>query len=543
MPSASTITRSPSRVLAAVTLIALVLLVGPARPASAHAELISTSPVAGAVLDTAPQQIELVFSERVQISLGAIDLFDGTGKKIPLDDAGYAPGDERQVVVGLPPLGDGSYVVSWKVVSDDSHPISSAFTFQIGQTATLEEGVVGGVTAGTRANDAARNVLDVLRVVLIAGTVLLGGLLVVQAAGIVEWTTAHRRVAALGALAGGLAALLMIPVEIAYVDDRSIGSALTDVAAWRELLRTRIGTAWGLRAAALYVGGFALVATHREHRRGWWRAAVVALLAVLGVSYAYGGHGAAGRWLLVGIGATVVHVAAATTWIGGLVGLAIGARRLSEEGAKRWALLAAGAAALVVASGIVQGFRQLPTTDALWHSDYGKLLIVKVVLVAVVLGFAALGRRAIAGGGWTGLRRTIVPELLTAVGVIAITGSLMGANPNVAPASGGIFSQTLTSESYIASIAVDPARPGPSQLHLYLSSPGGALERPDSVTVTIADPAKGVAPLAVTMVGAGASHYQSSGLNIPYPATWTLRITALYNTFDEVTFTTEVPVR
>ncbi len=126
------------------------VVAGPARPAGAHAELLVTEPAAGSVLETAPDFVTLTFSEPVEISLGAVRLFDGTGASIEVGQTEHVGGD-AVIRVALPELTNGSYVVSWQALSTDSHPISGAFVFQIGSASDLGPDVLGDAIRERRA--------------------------------------------------------------------------------------------------------------------------------------------------------------------------------------------------------------------------------------------------------------------------------------------------------------------------------------------------------------------------------------------------------
>src|SRR5262245_39217867 len=90
--------------------VALATFVG-VGTAFAHAELLTSDPAPGAVLDTAPTHVTLKFNEPVVMSLGAIRVFDGTGKSIEVSAARHPDGNASAVEVDLPKLADGSYVV------------------------------------------------------------------------------------------------------------------------------------------------------------------------------------------------------------------------------------------------------------------------------------------------------------------------------------------------------------------------------------------------------------------------------------------------
>ncbi|MGZ4770069.1 MAG: copper resistance CopC family protein, partial [Ilumatobacteraceae bacterium] len=100
--------------------LTLAALVGVGQ-ASAHSELLSSDPQPGQVLDQSPEHVTLTFNEDVEISLGAIRVFDGTGKSIDVSAARHPNGHGEIVEVDVPKLSNGSYVVDWRVVSADSH--------------------------------------------------------------------------------------------------------------------------------------------------------------------------------------------------------------------------------------------------------------------------------------------------------------------------------------------------------------------------------------------------------------------------------------
>ena len=84
-----------------------------------------------------------------------------------------------------------------------------------------------------------------------------------------------------------------------------------------------------------------------------------------------------------------------------------------------------------------------------------------------------------------------------------------------------IFSTTATSGDYLMSLTVDPTRPGPTTMHVYLSSPAGSLDQPDEVTATLASPARDVSDVAVQLEPTGPGHYTSVGASLPFTGTWT----------------------
>ena len=117
------------RRLAILGLLVGVALVVLATPAWAHASLLSSTPSPGQVLNSTPKQVTLQFTEPVEVSSGAVRVFNTDEERV---DDGGASASGNTVRLALPKLGNGAYVVTWRVSSADSHPVAGAFTFQIG---------------------------------------------------------------------------------------------------------------------------------------------------------------------------------------------------------------------------------------------------------------------------------------------------------------------------------------------------------------------------------------------------------------------------
>jgi copper transport protein len=522
--------------------------------ASAHAELLTSDPQPGAVLDAAPTHVTLTFNEHVEISLGAIRLFDGTGNSIDISAARHPNGKGEVVEIDLPSLANGSYVVDWRVVSADSHPVHAAFTFQIGPDSNLASGLLDEIISSSHTGKTASVGLTISRSLVTASIAIVFGGLLICGLGIVPFGRRQRTVIAIAGAVGALAGLLAMPLEVGYTAGRSLG-VITDGSAWRAVFDTTIGVAWVLRAATIALVAAVLLPTHARSRGWWWQPFLVVGLVVVGIASAYGGHGATGRWHYLGVLVTMLHVTSMAVWIGGLAMLVLSFATVEREGVERFSSIAFLAVASVVVTGTIQGLRQVGSIDGLTGTSYGKLLIWKLIAVAAVLVVASVarasthGRLALTGAsvGAAGagfdrprLRRAITIEAVLAVAVIIVTSFLMAANPSEATASAP-FSTTLTSEGYLATITVAPARVGANEMHIYLSSPNSSLVQPDNVTVTIQDPSRDVDPIKIDVSKAGAGHVINNAATFPYPATWKLVVTARYG-FDEVTFSADVKV-
>ncbi len=116
------------RALVAALLGSLILMVSPA-VASAHADLVSSNPRNGARLKAAPTAIDVTFGELITIDAPAPSIVSSTG--VTLASAVQLKGS----TITLTPtsrLARGDYAVTWRIISDDGHPVSGAIAFSVG---------------------------------------------------------------------------------------------------------------------------------------------------------------------------------------------------------------------------------------------------------------------------------------------------------------------------------------------------------------------------------------------------------------------------
>ena len=561
-------------VAVAVTVLAL------AGPASAHAALESTDPAGGSVVLTAPSAITLRFDEDVEIALGAIRLYDGTGHEIDVGAAHHPGGDGTQVQVSVPHIDDGVYVVSWKAVSADSHPVNGAFTFQTGTgDAVADPGLIARLLAQSGGNEQAGAILGVARFLSYAAVAVVAGGLAFLA-GIWPGGRRRRRVRVLLwiALGTGVAAgLVAVGAQAPYVSGGALSEALRP-SEWWQVLRTRSGRAWGLRVALFGAVGAVLLLTIDRLRARWWQ--VVGALTALGVFalIAAGGHGATGRWSGLGLLATIAHLGGMAVWIGGLAVLAVGVLREPDTldslvRIRRFSAVAAWSVAVIVASGIVQAYRQVGSVDGFLHTDYGRLLLVKTAVVLAIVAVAWVSRRLIqaalvpqattapvaagaavlddpvtlaAGSSLVVTRRrlraSVAAELVLAAAVLAITSLLVASVPAVTQEAEP-FNATVTQGDRLASITIDPAQPGRNTMHIYITTPGGALDRAAEISVRMTLPERDLGPIPVPVENAGPNHVTTNAMQIPYPGDWQLEVLARFGNTDQIRFATTVPVR
>jgi copper transport protein len=556
------------------------LVVAGAAPAFAHAQLTTTEPVGGTALPTSPERVVLRFGEAVEIPLGSIRVFASpSGKQVETGAASHADGQATAVAVKLPKLEKGTYIVTWRVTSADSHPVHGAFTFSVGtakggsEDAALVEKLLtsggGSTTVGA--------VYAVLRFVAFGALVLLVGgfafLALVWPAG-AGWARARRVLWAAWA-AAVVTTVVGIPIQGVYAAGLPLAK-VTSSTVLRGVFDERFGKVWGLRLILLILMAAILVALRRRdgsEEVGRLPGPVVGGGALLGVGLlltpGLAGHASTQDLVPLALASDVVHLVAVSVWLGGLalLALAVLPRGLPDELARvvpRFSRLAFGAVVAILATGVFQGWREVRSKAALTDTTYGKLLIIKVVLFALLVGLGYLSRRHVQAryrvpaarlsfgpGAATAdpdsetvsrLRRTVGAETVVAAVVLAVTALLVNAQP-ARSALAQPFSTEMRSQQVWVDVTVDPAKAGPAALHFYTLSPQGGVGEVQDLTATMTLPSQDVGPLTVPVQRAGPGHFTAYNFNIPLRGQWKLEVKVLLSDIDEATVSSTVPVR
>jgi copper transport protein len=353
------------------------------------------------------------------------------------------------------------------------------------------------------------------------------------------------------------------------------GSVLSDV------LSTRFGVVWGAALLAwLFVGACALVRpasvpTLRPASVGATglalpgsRVGLVALAIPLGMLAflpALSGHASVQSPVALLLPANVAHVAAMAAWLGGIAVLVLAVRSATSrlEPADRTPLLVAVVArfstmagiafAVLFATGVIQAIVEVRTFGALLDTAFGRAVLIKLVLFGalVVLGWLNRQRNlpALRGSGGAPqragvlLRRTLRVELALGLSVLAVTGALAGYPPSTAVSSGPVTREADVGMAHME-LTVDPATPGPNEIHLYLFDhhTGAQFTGAKEVTATAALPAKGIADLPLGLHTAGPGHLTGTG-TLPVKGNWQLTVTVRVSDFDENVARVTVPIK
>ncbi|NUS12171.1 MAG: hypothetical protein HOY69_12340 [Streptomyces sp.] len=403
----------PRRAAAAVAALCALfaVLLGTATPASAHAALVRTDPADGSVVQTAPQRVVLTFSEGVLLSADSLRVLDPRGADVAVGTAAHATGrnsGSTATVALRPGLGDGTYTVAWKAVSQDSHPVAGAFVFSVGAPSRTSVDLSAQASLG---GGAASTLYGIARYVAYGGFALLVGGCVFLS---VCWPAGAklrpmRRLAAGGWVALIAATIALIMLRGPYATGTGLGNAF-DLDVIRTQLETRPGAALVSRllllaAAAVFLavlfGSFTEREDPEERADLAWGLGIGGSVVSVGIAatWAMAEHASVGIQHKVAMPVDVVHLLSMAVWLGGLVTLLTAlslpstAATLERAAVRRFSAIALAAVTMLVGTGTYQAWRQIGTWKAFTDTSYGRLLLVKIGLVCCLVCVAWFSRR------------------------------------------------------------------------------------------------------------------------------------------------------
>ena len=493
----------------------------------AHAALLQTTPVASRIVNTPPKQVLLRYSEAVEPRFAIVSVTNAAGDKETAGAPSRSPANADTLVVPLKKLAEGWYLVYWRVISVDGHPVRGAFTFAVGPNAgPAPQFAIPSIseTAATPRLVTARW-LAFLSLMAAIGLFILRIVVARPVVARVPGTRLRAVTIAFGA--ASVVALLAIPVYVLLSTAEFALRSFWSFGALFPLVRvSAFGRSWlDLELVfALFVAAAAVaIWLDQPERRQRSTAALLALAGALGAAAACllvpGLAGHAGQTSPRGLSLAFdwFHLVAGSVWVGGLIGLVVlaatlpAARRVAAlvVCVPRFSNVAFVSVLVLIGAGIGSAVQQMPTLASFWQTSYGKSLLVKIALLAAALllaavnllrnvpRFKAFGTRPELGAPAASLlRRLVTGEALLVSGAVlaaAVLSSLPppskalasvgGAKAHVGP---GVVDKVVSENGYRLAIRVSPNRAAVPNSFQVAISRGGRPVRNADVTVDFA---------------------------------------------------------
>jgi copper transport protein len=472
----------------------LVALAAVALPGSAwaHAALLKTVPSASVTVNTPPKHVALTYSEAVAPRFAIVSVTDAAGTQETVGRPARSASSPDELDVPLAPhLHQGWYLVFWRVISEDGHPVRGAFTFAIGPN----PGPAPAFQIPSLSETAVTAPLIALRWLVFISAMAAVGLLALRVAIARPLLTDRPRALAIAFWIAISVALVAAPLYVLEATAQFSLRSVWDVGALVPLMeQSAFGRAWLrfelLLALFAIAGGIALWLDRGANRVR----SIAELVSLTGAALAaaalvllpgVAGHAAQTDPRAASVLLDWLHVGAGSLWVGGLIGLLVLWR--SVPAVRRTAALvvcvprfsdvAFVSVVLLLGSGVSASVIHLPTLDTLWSTTYGDWILVKAGLLLAAVCLAAVNllrtRPALLSpkpppSAAALLRRLVAGETLlvaAAVAAAAVLSSLppppkaiAGIAAPSAHAGPGPVSVTLARNGYSFRVRISPNR-------------------------------------------------------------------------------------
>lgn len=508
--------------------------------ARAHASLLASDPVDGAVMAASPAILSLRFNEPVAPTV--IRIIDPLGREIA--PASVEARNESVDIVVTSALAEGTSLLSYRVISADGHPVGGTISFSVGHPS---------VSAGSvEVNDQALAVLIWVTRVLIYYGLLIG----VGAVFFRAWIDPHaisgdraadigRGMILLGLASAGIAFglqgldALNLPVT-SFIESRVWASA------WATTYATSLLLGSGAMIVALVAGRL----KSRPWARGWAAAGVLGAAAALASS----GHASAANPQMLTKGLVFIHATGVIYWGGALLPLmaaATGDRAAFGALLRRFSMLAVPLVTVMVLAGGGLAVIQLGAPETLWTTGYGFVLLAKLFLAGALLCLAMANHQwfmpAVENGAgaliW--LRRSLMAEVVLMAFLLGVVSlwrfttpprALLLANEQAA------FVHIHTNKAMV-NLSVTPGHAGRVSASMdFLSGDFGPLV-PQEVTLSFARPQAGVEAITRSAERGSDGVWRAGPFVLPQAGSWEVRIDVLVSDFDKAILDDRIEIR
>jgi copper transport protein len=395
---------------ALIVLAAAAIAAGLALPSAAwaHAYLVKTVPAPSGVLNSPPATVQLTYDEAVEPRFAIISVTNAAGTQETTGPVRRSAANSDTLVVPLRPhLSEGWYLIYWRAISVDGHPVQGAFTYAIGPN----PGPAPQFRLPNISATATTPQLVIARWVMFVSVMAAIGLFALR---LLIARPAVRRVQGVGLrsvsialVIAGIVGLIAIPVYLDFATANDSLRSVFDVATLVPLFRV---TAFGRAIVDLELcfALFCLAAwialwvdrPEREHRSVAELASITgAILAASAVLIVPGAAGHAAQTSPRGLTLLFdwLHLIAGSVWLGGLVGLLVLWAALSDRVrvgglaviVPRFSNVALAAVLVLAATGIGEAVEHMPAVNALWETGYGVAILVKVGLLGAAMLIAS----------------------------------------------------------------------------------------------------------------------------------------------------------
>jgi copper transport protein len=348
--------------------------------------------------------------------------------------------------------------------------------------------------------------------------------------------------------------LAAVPLSIGLQGLDALGAELTQLV-WPVVWETGFSTSWATTAIsaaiALLAGACAIIVRQQPLAVAFGFGGLIGI----GCALAASGHASATPPQSLTGPAVGLHGIGIAVWMGSLLPLA-GAMKLDGDqtlsALRRFSRAIPVVLAAILVTGGFLAVVQVERVEALLSTDYGRVLVAKLAVVAALLTIAGWNRFVLThlinlgeGKARLDLVRAIAAELVLMMIVLGLAATWRFTPPPRALAAAAAEPAVVSFHTALAlaNVAFTPARAGRVNVSMVIMSGNYTPLDPKAVTVTLANPPAGVEPIARSAQKSGDGSWRIEALTIPLPGLWSVRLDILMPDDANATLEDELEVR
>lgn len=492
--------------------------------ALAHATLKNSTPTANEILGLPPAEIQLHFNEPVRIIRAAASAGGGANQALKAETSGA---DVRLRFSN--PNVRGTVIVSYRVESEDGHPVGGTLLFNVGAP-SMEPPVAVGE----------RSALSLrIAIWLVHTTTILFLACVVGGTLFDRWLgSGHGPSPGAAIILPGIA-LLATGLYLQGLDETGSGLAFAGAEPFKIAMQSDAAI-----CASLFFLSLLTVALPCAGRNITGRLLASAALILAASAFTFSGHCSVAdpRWAAKT--AIFLHSATLLFWTGSLLPLwQLSRTPLNLRPLNRFSRAIPLPFLIMIAAGGLLATVELPALTQLLSSPYGQILAIKIALVACLCMVAIynrfwLTRPTLAGDpiARERLRRSIAVEFVLAIAIVGTAGFWRFAGPGPVKAAelSPAISIHLHSERAMAQLELGAEANGTRKVHVAVMAPDFGVLDPKQVVLRLKNPGVAIEPMKFELARTPQGGWDADGIPVREPVGWLADIEVLVDDFHAV---------
>ncbi|MFJ7748156.1 copper resistance protein CopC [Peribacillus sp. NPDC097295] len=446
-----------------------------------HATVISSNPSPNESLDTIPETISIRFSEDIQPSFYSLKVISKNKNEVPLQDIQVS--EKTLEATWSSSLEEGSYIIKWRVVSSDGHPIDGTIPFQYGksnipsdQMNTEDE---GGFPSSIQV------FLQSLQYLCFAALSGVSFFYLSLSKSPLPGPINRRIRRYIWLSYSGLAISILLSLPLKVTIDAQVGwqHAFNGTYLKEVMQSTQFGSIWLIEITLLLVLFIAIFFMMRNQLNKLTFILSLVLVSSLMVCKAFIGHTTDTTHQYWAVSMDFLHIVSMALWLGGLLAILVilpksyNPKVTDDNKTFYWSVIQKFSSwailfvIVLIVSGIYSSFQHVPTLYSLLHTTYGQLLLGKIGLMLIMIGFGALHLVR-------GKRKTKKLGLSTgiefSIGIMVLLIAALLTNVQTANSSPGPVEKTeITEDDDQVTLSVTPNKTGDNYIQVELKNDEG----------------------------------------------------------------------